>query len=360
MRIGVLTGGGDAPGLNAVIRAIVKCAINEYGSEVVGIHNGFGGLLTPPQVHALSLVDVRGLVRRGGTILGTSTRNNPFEAGGADRSREVLENARWLGLDALVVIGGEGSLGIARRFEGLGLPVIGVPKTIDNDLQATGVSFGYNTAVATATDAIDKLQTTGESHHRVMFLEVMGRNAGWIALASGIAGGADVILIPEIPYSVPKIVEKIHERELQGREYTIVVVAEGAVEQGGQAVWASRDEGRFGGAAEHVGAKVGSATGLEWRCTVLGHLQRGGGPTPHDRILATRFGAAAVRACHEGRFGTMVAIQSTEIVLVPLETAVNSIKRIDPRSDLVWTATSLGISFGAEVARGAGAGPGIE
>jgi 6-phosphofructokinase 1 len=365
VKLGVLTGGGDAPGLNAVIRAIVKTAICEYGSEVVGIQNGFAGLLAPPQVRPLSQDDVRGLVRRGGTMLGTTTRDNPFSIEGRDRSREVLESVRWLGLDALIVIGGDGSLTIAHRLVEKGLKIVGVPKTIDNDLAATGVTFGFNTAVQTATEAIDKLQTTGESHHRVMYLEVMGRNTGWIALASGIAGAADVILIPEIPYKVEKIVEKIRERKQNGREYTIVVVAEGAHEEGGGPSWLDGDrdkpvqDRRFLGAAEKVARAVGAATGLDWRVTVLGHLQRGGSPTPHDRILATRFGASAVRAAHEGRFGHMVAIHGTDIVSVPIAQAIGTIKRVAPSSELVWTAKSLGVSFGFDV-RSSWEGPGID
>jgi 6-phosphofructokinase 1 len=345
MKIGVLTGGGDAPGLNAVLRAIVKAAVVRHGSEVVGVRNGFGGLLTPPEIRRLSLDDVRGLVRRGGTILGTSTRNNPFLIQGRDRSREVLESVRWLGLDALIVIGGEGSLGIAKRFADLGVPIIGVPKTIENDLAGTDVTFGWDTAVATAAEAIDKLQTTGESHHRVMFLEVSGRHAGWVALASGLSGGADVILVPEIPYRVEKIVEKIERRRREGRDYTIVVVSEGAFEAGAEA---ERREGSHG-AAEVVGRKVGAATGLEWRTTVLGHLQHGGVPTPTDRILATRLGIAAVSACHSKSFGTMVAVRGHSTVPVPLDQVVGKLRRIEPRNELVLDAKALGISLAADL-----------
>jgi phosphofructokinase-like protein len=365
MKIGVLTGGGDAPGLNAVIRSIVKCAVTEYGSEILGIFNGFGGLLAPPQVRPLSLEDVRGLISRGGTILGTTTRTNPFSIEGRDRSKEILESYRWLGLDALIVIGGDGSLTIAHRFVEKGIKVVGVPKTIDNDIEGTGVTFGYNTAVTTATDAIDKLQTTAESHHRVMFLEVMGRNAGWIALASGIAGAADVILIPEIPYRVEKIVEKIKSRKLEGREYTICVVAEGAYEEGGKPSYidddgpkASQDR-RLAGAAETVARRVGEVTGLDWRVSVLGHLQRGGIPSAHDRILATRFGASAVRAVHEKKFNTMVAIHANRIGFEPLERVIGVVRRVSPASELVWTARSLGVSFGADLKQLWG-DPGIE
>jgi 6-phosphofructokinase 1 len=366
MKIGVLTGGGDAPGLNAVIRAIVKTAVFEYGSEIVGVSNGFSGLLSPPAVRPLSLEDVRGLISRGGTILGTTTRANPFSIDGKDRSKEVLDSARWLGLDALIVIGGDGSLTIADRFAKKGLKVVGVPKTIDNDIEGTGVTFGYNTAVATAADAIDKLQTTAESHHRVMFLEVMGRNAGWIALAAGIAGGADVILIPEMPYRVERIVDKIKQRRIEGREYTIVVVAEGACEEGGRPSYIDDDlpknpqDRRLAGAAETVARRVGEVTGLDWRVSVLGHLQRGGIPTPHDRILATRFGASAVRACHEGRFNTMVAIHANRISYVPLETVIGVVRKVSPSSELVWTARSLGISFGIDATKLGSADEGIE
>lgn len=365
MKIGVLTGGGDAPGLNAVIRSIVKTAVTEYGSEILGIANGFGGLLAPPQVRPLSLEDVRGLISRGGTILGTTTRTNPFSHEGRDRSQEVLESCRWLGLDALIVIGGDGSLTIGHRFVAKGLKVVGVPKTIDNDIEGTGVTFGYNTAVTTATDAIDKLQTTAESHHRVMFLEVMGRNAGWIALASGLAGAADVILIPEIPYRVEKIIDKIKQRKLEGRDYTIVVVAEGAFEAGGKPSYVDDDlpknpqDRRLAGAAETVARKVGEKTGLDWRVSVLGHLQRGGIPTAQDRILATRFGASAVRACHEKKFNTMVAIHANRIEFVPLDQVIGKVHRVSPASELVWTARALGVSLGADLERVWG-DPGIE
>jgi 6-phosphofructokinase 1 len=365
MKIGILTGGGDAPGLNAVIRAIVKTAVTEYGSEVLGIHNGFSGLLAPPQVRPLSLEDVRGLISRGGTILGTTTRVNPFSCEGKDRSQEVVDSCRWLGLDALIVIGGDGSLTIAQRFAKKGLNVVGVPKTIDNDIEGTGVTFGYNTAVTTATEAIDKLQTTAESHHRVMFLEVMGRNAGWIALASGIAGAADVILIPEIPYRIEKILEKIKLRKLEGREYTICVVAEGAYEEGSTPSYIDDDapknpqDRRLAGAAETAARKVGAATGLDWRVSVLGHLQRGGIPSAQDRILATRFGASAVRAVHEKRFSSMVAIHANKIDFVPLDQVIGAVHRVSPASELVWTARSLGVSFGADLDRSWG-DPGIE
>ena len=346
MKIGVLTGGGDAPGLNAVIRAIVKSAVHGYGSEVVGVENGFGGLLSPPQIRRLSLDDVRGLVRRGGTILGTSTRNNPFNDEGRDRSREVLEQVRWMGLDALIVIGGQGSFGIARRYAELGLKLVGVPKTIEDDLPGTEVTFGFETAVTTATEAIDKLQTTGESHHRVMFLEVAGSYAGWVALASGFAGGADVILLPELPYRVEKVVEKIEQRRRASRDYTIVVVAEGAREQ--DAPSTPNDPGAPG-AAERVARKVAQVTKLDWRVTVLGHLQHGGVPTPGDRILATRFGTAAVQACHEKAFGTVVAMRSSRIVLVPLEEATRAHRTVEARSELVSVALSLGISLGCDL-----------
>lgn len=365
MKIGVLTGGGDAPGLNAVLRAIVKATVVRHHSEVVGVLNGFGGLLSPPEIRRLSLDDVRGLVRRGGTILGTSTRNNPFLVQGRDRSREVLESVRWLGLDALIVIGGEGSLGIARKFSDLGVPIVGVPKTIENDLPGTDVTFGWDTAVTTAAEAIDKLQTTGESHHRVMFLEVMGRNAGWIALASGIAGAADVILIPEIPYRVEKIIEKIKSRKLEGRDYTIVVVAEGAYEEGGKPAYVEDDapktpqDRRLAGAAETVARRVGEMTGLDWRVSVLGHLQRGGIPTAQDRILATRFGASAVRAVHEKKFNTMVAIHANRIGFVPLDKVIGAVRKVSPASELVWTARSLGVSFGADL-QSVWGDPGIE
>lgn len=356
-RIGVLTGGGDCPGLNAVIRAVVKSA-EHYRIKVIGILDGFEGLINR-NVIALDAQRVAGILPRGGTILGTSNRANPFkyavqeEAGLVyrDVSERVLENVRALDLDALVVIGGDGSLSIARDLEERGLKVVGIPKTIDADLDETDVTFGFDTALVTATEALDKLHTTAESHHRIMVLEVMGRYAGWIALHAGVAGGADVILIPEIPFTFEKVAERIVARREQGKKFSIVVVAEGAKEMGGELavqriVKESFEPIRLGGIGQRVGDALERLTGMETRVTVLGHLQRGGSPTPYDRILATRYGTAAVRLIREGRFGRMVSLRGTRIESVPLEAAVGQMKRVSPESDLVLSARALGISFG--------------
>jgi ATP-dependent phosphofructokinase / diphosphate-dependent phosphofructokinase len=353
-RIGVLTGGGDAPGLNAVVRAVVKTARNIYGWEVIGIEDGFDGLINPDRAHPLTNVDVRGILPRGGTILGTSNRGNPFakvdEADGkpVDLSAQVIDNTRRLGIDALVVIGGDGTLSIAREFYAMGLPVVGVPKTIDNDLSGTEVTFGFDTAVVTATEAIDKLHTTAESHHRVMILEVMGRTAGWIAITSGIAGGADIILIPEIPFKIDRVLDAIATRDAFGSTFTIVVVGEGAAPAGGlaQVVQGTGGKGlRFSGIGNWLAEQLEQETPHDVRVTVLGHVQRGGSPSPYDRLLATRFGAAAVHAVAEGHFGTMVASHGEVIDAVPLTEATKTVKTVPVDGDLVGTARAMGISF---------------
>jgi 6-phosphofructokinase 1 len=355
MRIGVLSGGGDCPGINAVIRAVVRSARNAYGHQCLGIRDGFEGLMDPPNVVALGNREIAGALTRGGTLLGASNRVNPFAfavAGGReDRSAEVARNIKALGIDGLIVIGGDGTLLIAKKlFENYGVPLVGVPKTIDNDLSATGVTFGFDTAVATATDAIDKLQTTAESHHRVMYLEVMGRHAGWIALTAGIAGGAHVILIPEIPFSIEQICAKIRQREEEGDRYTIAVVAEGAKEAGGEEIYAEKSPRfgapRLGGVAEQVARKVFACNEREYRVTVLGHVQRGGVPTAHDRVLSTRFGVRAVQALSEGEAGKMVALIGNKLLLVPLAEAVGKQKLVDPEGELVATARAMGVSFG--------------
>ncbi|MGH9800250.1 MAG: 6-phosphofructokinase [Blastocatellia bacterium] len=356
-RIGVVTGGGDCPGLNAVIRAVVIGAINQ-GWEVFGIEKGFEGLLHPERVHLLNTQDVRGIIYRGGTILGTTNRGNPFklttdqDGQPIDVSADVVAAFHRLNLDALVVIGGDGTLTIANQLSQKGIPVIGVPKTIDNDLMATEMTFGFSTAVTTATDAIDKLHATAESHERVMIVEVMGRNAGWIALYSGVAGGADVILIPEIKYGLDAIAEKLHDRWRRKRNFAIVVAAEGAVEVGGELIFQDPqfvgESRRLGGIAEHLAKELGQLTGYETRSLVLGHLQRGGQPTPADRLLATRFGAAAVRAIQRGERNVMVAYQSSTIVSVPLATAIEQRKQVPLDYDVIQTARDLGISFGDE------------
>jgi 6-phosphofructokinase 1 len=358
IRIGVVTGGGDCPGLNAVIRAVVISALNR-GWEVFGIERGFEGLLHPERVHLLNTQDVRGIIYRGGTILGTTNRGNPFrlkvtesgETKELDVSDDVVTAFHGLGLNALVVIGGDGTLTIANYLSKKGIPVVGVPKTIDNDLMATEMTFGFSTAVTTATDAIDKLHATAESHERVMIVEVMGRNAGWIALYSGMAGGADVILIPEIPYRLEVIAEKLHDRWRRKRNFAIVVAAEGAREVGGELIYQPRlkDEApRLGGIADHLAKDLGVLTSYETRSLVLGHLQRGGQPTPGDRLLATRFGAAAVRAIAHGERNVMVAHQASTIITVPLESAVQERKLVPTDYDVILSARELGISFGDE------------
>jgi phosphofructokinase-like protein len=356
MKIGVLTGGGDAPGLNAVIRAIVKTATHRYRWEVVGIEEAFEGLISPDLQRPLTPQSVHDILTLGGTILGTTNRVNPFQYRRVVNGREeVVDMAETIkrtiaasGLEGVIVIGGDGTLTAAHRLWQMGCPMVGVPKTIDNDLLATDVTFGFQTAVATATEALDKLQTTAEAHHRVMVVEVMGRYAGWIALEAGIAGGADVILLPEIPFSIDAICRNIDERRRLGDHSSIVVVAEGATASGGgRAVVGTTPEGyeRLGG----IGNKVGDAirqTGLDVRVTVLGHLQRGGSPTPFDRLLATRFGVAAVNLIAEGKLGQMVSLRSPHIVSVPLEDAIKGRKMVDPDGEMVRSAEVMGVSFG--------------
>lgn len=358
-RVGVLTGGGDCPGLNAVLRAIVKSAIINYEWEIIGINDGFDGLLVSGKTHKLELKDVRGLLPRGGTILGSTNRGNPFEHKKARGKKKVvvdisdvaMKRYEKLGLDALIVIGGDGSLKIAQRFYNMGMNVVGVPKTIDNDLMATDSTFGFRTAVMTATEAIDKLHTTAESHHRAMVLEVMGRYVGWIALESGIAGGADIILIPEIPYKINEVCDKIYRRNKAGSKFSIIVVAEGAKPAGGDVtvLHEARDSSsleRLGGIGNVIGAQISEITGVETRVTVLGHLQRGGSPSPFDRILSTRFGVQAVELVRQERFGRMVCYRDYRVDSVKIEEAVGSFKSVDPDGQLVRTAEAIGIEFG--------------
>lgn len=358
MRIALSTGGGDAPGLNAVIRAATLTAIDR-GWDVLGILRGYSGLLGDDEVIQLTRERVRGIAHLGGTILRSTNRGNPFhypvrQPDGSylevDRSDEVVARARALGIDAIISIGGDGSLDIARQLCAKGMKVVGVPKTIDNDVSCTISTFGFDTAVQTALDAIDKLHTTAESHDRVMVLEVMGRHAGFIALHSGTAGTADVILIPEIPFDIEKVCEKVRERDRAGRRFSIVVVAEGAFPVGGQeSVLGESMPGqarRVGGVAENVAREIQQRTGKECRSMILGHLQRGGQPTGYDRLLATRFGGAAVRAVAEEKWGHMVALQSPHLVTVPLEEVLAHPKRVDPQHDIVLTARATGISFG--------------
>jgi 6-phosphofructokinase 1 len=356
-RIGVLTGGGDAPGLNAVLRAVVRTAERVGGLETVGILDGFEGLLERRYL-PLSGTDVRDLVRRGGTVLGTTNRTNPFAfrdgspAGASDRSAEVIAHAREAGLDAVIVIGGDGSLRIALDLSTRGLPVVGVPKTIDNDLEATDYTFGFWTAIETATDALDRLRDTAESHHRVMVLELMGRDAGWIALHAGLAGAADVILIPEIPYRIEAVEAKIEERAARGQAFSLVVVAEGATSVGGAPSYVTHDAGdghpRHGGAGERLARELKPRIEHEIRHTVLGHVQRGGSPVPFDRILATRLGRRAAELAIERRFGRMVCLRHGDVLDVPLAEAVHRQKLVDPAGDLVATARAVGIGFGDE------------
>jgi ATP-dependent phosphofructokinase / diphosphate-dependent phosphofructokinase len=356
--IGIVTGGGDAPGLNAVIRAVVKTAIGEYGMSVIGIEDSFEGLLGETCTRELKPADVRGLLPRGGTILGTRNRGrfvkretNDHEDERMESYREASNNLSRLGIEALVVLGGEGTLAIAAEFARQGIPLVGVPKTIDNDLAATELTFGFVTALDIATEALDRLHTTAESHDRVMILEVMGRHAGWIALHSGIAGGADVILIPEIPFSTASVARKIGEREACGSQFSIIVVSEGAQEIGHEVIY--QEQGaqgrapRLGGVGNHLRGELEQLTGKETRCVVLGHLQRGGSPNAFDRMLATNFGACAVRALARGESNVMVALSAADIRTVPLADAVAALKTVPPDGQLVRTARDTGISFGA-------------
>ncbi|MGH9932591.1 MAG: 6-phosphofructokinase [Pyrinomonadaceae bacterium] len=356
--IGILTGGGDAPGLNAVIRAAVTTATGQYGLKVIGIEDSFEGLLDETHIRPLTKADVRGLLPRGGTILGTRNRGRFVErnADGVTTKPkavydEAVANLGRMGIDALVVLGGEGTLAIAAEFDRLGVPVVGVPKTIDNDLACTELTFGFITAMDFATDALDRLHTTAESHERVMVLEVMGRNAGWIALHSGLAGGADVILIPEIPFTMQSVADKIRERDAAGSNFSIVVAAEGARETGHQLIY--QDQGdqqhapRLGGIGAYCQRELQKLTGKETRCVVLGHLQRGGRPNAFDRMLATNYGSCAVRALMEGEHGVMVALQAGDVITVPISQAIAKAKTVPPNGQLVRSARDTGISFGA-------------
>jgi ATP-dependent phosphofructokinase / diphosphate-dependent phosphofructokinase len=334
MRIGLLTGGGDCPGLNAVIRAVVRRGLREDGNRFVGFMHGWAGVLEDNAVE-LDLQRTAGILPRGGTILGTS-RTNPY-SGGEDGTARVRRTLAERGIDALIPIGGEDTLGVALRLDRDGVPIVGVPKTIDNDLGGTDVTFGFHTAVQIVTDAIDRLHTTAESHNRVMVVEVMGRHAGWIATYAGLAGGADAILVPERPFDIEQVVEHLRRRHARGRSFSIVVVAEGAVPREG--TLHTLGEGRtdefghrrLGGIGGLLEGELERRTGYESRVTILGHVQRGGTPVAYDRVLATRFGVAAMDAVAAGRFGTMVALHGTEIVEVPLEQALREPKLLDPR-----------------------------
>lgn len=358
-RIAVLTGGGDAPGLNAVIRAVVKTGINVYGCEVLGVRDGYDGFIAPGGVYPLDLAAVRGILPLGGTILGTANRGNPFarkvirdgKEVVIDVSGEVVAAIKALDLDAVIVIGGDGTLRVSMELFAKGVPVVGVPKTIDNDVGGTEVTFGFDTALMIATEALDRLHTTAEAHHRVMVLELMGRDAGFIALHAGMAGGADIVLIPEIPFKFEAVVNKIRRRVEGGSRFSLIAVSEGAKPVGGQAVYSRSGDAvyvpRLGGVGQEVAQYVESQ-GFESRVTVLGHIQRGGSPTVFDRWLATRYGAAAVRAAAAGKLGHMVSLRNGQVVEVTLQEALAVPKRVNLEGDAVRTARGIGISFGDE------------
>jgi phosphofructokinase-like protein len=357
-KLAILTGGGDAPGLNAVIRAAVKTAYKEYDCEVLGILDGFDGLLDDGGIIPLSPESVQGILPRGGTILGTANRGNPFarkvlqdgKQVVVDVSDQIVTRIVELGIEALIVVGGDGTIRISRELHEKGCPIIGVPKTIDNDIGGTDVSFGFDTAVNIATEAIDRLHTTAESHHRIMVLELMGHDAGFIALHAGVAGGADVILIPEIPFDLARVSETVLARAGAGRHFSIVAVAEGARPRAGKQVYSlAGDElsaPRLGGIGNVVGEYLEDSCEMETRVTVLGHLQRGGSPTAFDRWLATRFGAAAARLANAREFGRMVALRGMRVEHVALEDALAIPKRVDLDGDGVQTARELGICLG--------------
>jgi 6-phosphofructokinase 1 len=354
-RIGVLTSGGDCPGLNAVLRGVVLAA-EKLGWEVIGFKDGFEGLLPPGEWVVLDRARTNGIMSLGGTIIGTTNRGHFIAKVGAGNravvAADVIEKARQvldeLGVKALIIIGGDGSMTTALQLQEAGINCIGVPKTIDNDLEATAMTFGFDSAVAAVADALDRLHTTATSHKRVMVLEVMGRHAGWIALHGGIAGGADAILLPEIPFDYQALADFIRAREAAGDLSTMVVVAEGATPKDGQQVLHQTDSGeyRFGGIGDVVAHELAARTGKETRCCVLGHLQRGGPPTTLDRILGTRFGVQAVQIANEGHFGSMVSYQNYQVQHVPIADAVNRLRKVQPSSQMVQTAREVNISFG--------------
>lgn len=358
-KLGICTGGGDCPGLNAVIRAAVKTAIHKYRYEVIGIRDGFDGLIWPEKSRPLLLSDVSGILPRGGTILGTTNRGNPFayrisndgHEAVRDFSDEVIHNAKALGLDALIVIGGDGTQKIGLDLAQKGLPVVGVPKTIDNDLSATDVTFGFDSAIHVATDAIDRIHTTAEAHHRVMIVEVMGRDAGWISLHAGIAGGAHIILLPEIPFTVESVCSFIGQRHVFGKKFTIICLAEGVqIPEQIRKDWMQR----YGSiplgisVGNLIGEAIGNCAKKEVRVTVLGHTQRGGSPSPYDRVLSTRFGVAAVDLIAQRGFQKMVALRGGKIEYVDIAEAIGKMKTVDPNGQLVNTARSIGTHFGDE------------
>ena len=352
--IGIVNGGGDAPGLNAVIRAVVRAAISEHGMRVIGIRNGFDGLIWPEGAKEMTEDSVSGILPRGGTILGTTNRGNPFAYNTSENGVETvhdysslcMDNARRLGIDAIIVIGGDGTQHIARDFSRRGVNIVGVPKTIDNDLDATEVTFGFDTALVIATEAVDRLHTTAESHHRVMLVEVMGRDAGWIALHAGIAGGAHIILIPEIPFKFENICDAVRARELRGKRFSLIVVAEGVklpeTDPNGKPIPPTGP----GNVANTIAFTLREMLHKEIRVTVLGHVQRGGSPTPFDRILGTRLGVAATDLVAKHHFGRMVCLKSGKIESVSLDEALERMKYVDPNSEIVHAARAVGATFG--------------
>ncbi len=358
-KIGILTAGGDCPGLNSVIRAVTKKAILEYGWEIIGIEDGYEGLIHS-RYRGLTFNDVSGILTLGGTILGTSNTANPYRYAVQKNdkvylknlSQVAIENIKRLGIDCLVCIGGDGTLSIAHRLYKDGVPIIGVPKTIDNDIKETDITFGFDSAVTIATEAIDRLHTTAQSHHRIMIIEVMGRMAGWIALYAGVAGGGDIILIPEMPYNINVIAEKVRERNKRGKRFSIIVVAEGAKPKGGNLVIQRMAKDatmpvRFGGIGFVLGRELEKITGIETRTVVIGHLQRGGSPTAFDRILATQLGTAAVDMTKKGNFGKMVGVKDNSFIQVPLQLVAEGIKYVPLKHRLIRVANSTGVSFGS-------------
>jgi ATP-dependent phosphofructokinase / diphosphate-dependent phosphofructokinase len=357
-RIAILSGGGDCPGINAVIRAVSKKAILEYDMEVIGIEDGFEGAIHN-HCRILHYNDVSGIITQGGTILGTSNTANPYRHAVKENGRLIFEdvsqttvdNLRKLDIECLVCIGGDGTLSIANQLYRDGVPIVGIPKTIDNDLKGTDITFGFDTAVSIATEGIDRLHTTAQAHHRAMVVEVMGRNAGWIALHAGVAGGGDVIIIPEIPYSVEIVAEKVKERNRRGKRFSIIVVSEGARSQKGNSVVQrvvkeSTDPVRYGGVGFVLGEQIEELTDIETRTVVLGHLQRGGTPTAYDRVLATRLGARAVEMLASHTYGHMVGVRGNSLVEVPLSVVAEGQRRVEPNEPLLEAARSVGTSFG--------------
>ncbi|MCK4460414.1 MAG: 6-phosphofructokinase [candidate division Zixibacteria bacterium] len=357
-RIGILTGGGDCPGLNAAIRAIVKTAHNDYDLEVIGFSDGYEGLIEN-RYRQIDIDDASGILARGGTILGTSNRADPFhfpvlqgeEYIYLDRSSQAVRNFESLGLDALIAIGGDGTMAASARMAKEGLPIVGVPKTIDNDLFGTEVTFGFDSACVTATDAVDKIHTTAQSHHRVMIVEVMGRYAGWLALCAGLAGGGDIVLMPEFPYDIDAICDAVRTRNARGKTFSIVVIGEGSRPVGGEMTVArtiatSPDAKRLGGVSHSVAAQVEGLINIECRVTILGHLLRGGSPSAFDRLLATRYGVEAVHMVVRGQTGIMVGLQDQQMVAVPLEDVAGKIRTVTPDHPLVKAAQSLGVCLG--------------